>query len=140
MHYEPNWRKSEICSGRLKSMDFDMESKHLSIIQYQGNKKECLKQVAVDDIVEMKFVIHHSTGREHSITYLDIIYHKNVRNGRIVVNLPWKYDKNVIAELQELANTFHIPFHIEKNTSSLIAFLVFVFIVTMISVMVNYYL
>jgi hypothetical protein len=138
MHYEPNWKKSKCYSGYLKSLDFDMESKLLKIIEYQGNGKECLKQVPIDKVVEVKFIIHHSTGRERNIAYLDITYYKNVRNGRIIVNLPWRYDKKAIEELQEIARIFNIPFFIEKNTGSVLGMLFIFFIITLISILINY--
>jgi hypothetical protein len=138
MYYEPNWKKSECGSGRLKSIDFNMESKLLKIIEYQENGRECLKQVSIDKIEEIKLIVHYSTGKGPSVVYLDFLYHKNIKNGRIIVYLPWRYDEEMIEKLHEIAGIYNIPFRFETNKKAFLGLLFIIFIVTLICLLFNY--
>ncbi|HNX60364.1 MAG TPA: hypothetical protein PKK43_14780, partial [Spirochaetota bacterium] len=63
---------------------------------------------------------------------------KNVREGRIVCYLPWKYDNQVIEELNELAKKYEIPFHVDNNRNAVIGIWVFIIILIAASVIINY--
>jgi hypothetical protein len=141
VHYEPDWgKRTNLCGYQLKSIDLDYENKLINIIIYPSNGKERVYNVSANNIRDIKFRIHHGTSsHERDVAYFRIKYLKNVRNGEILFYLPWRYDKEMISDFQNFANTFNIPFKIEKNMSLLTWVLIF-FLIYAIIQLLHYYI